>query len=63
MMMGIAYLAFSSRKRLPRGGFNDLIGRIAIVSDVEPNEETYGFIEVDGEIWKATCGDHKNNSS
>ena len=54
LMMGIAYLAYSSRKRRTRAAFDDIIGHFGRVSEVQPGDDTYGFIEIEGEIWRAT---------
>lgn len=54
MMIGVAYLAFSSRKRRGHGGFDDMIGKPARVSNVQAGDGKFGFIEIEGEIWRAT---------
>ncbi|MCB0350633.1 MAG: nodulation protein NfeD, partial [Bdellovibrionales bacterium] len=42
LMIGVAYLAFSSRKRRPRGGYDDLIGEIATVSSLQDGDAKFG---------------------
>ncbi|OFZ12053.1 MAG: hypothetical protein A2Z20_07430 [Bdellovibrionales bacterium RBG_16_40_8] len=54
IMLGIAYLAFSSRKRRTRSGFDDIVGHAGRVSEVNPGDGTSGFIEIEGEIWRIT---------
>jgi membrane-bound serine protease (ClpP class) len=52
VMIGIAYLAFSTRKAQKHGGFDDLEGHVGLVSQVDPEKSTHGFIEIEGELWK-----------
>jgi membrane-bound serine protease (ClpP class) len=52
LMIGIAYLAFTSRKRKSGGGFNDLVGLTAIVSEVNEDDARQGLVDIRGEIWR-----------
>lgn len=52
IMIGIAYLAFTSHKRKTHAGTDDMIGREARVSEVQPDDPTFGLVEIEGEIWK-----------
>jgi membrane-bound serine protease (ClpP class) len=53
-MMGLAYLAYSTRKLRKHGGTDDFLGRAAKVVDVHPGDGTFGYVEIDGELWKCT---------
>ena len=52
IMLGVAYLAFSSRKRPTHSGFDDIVGHTGVVSEVDESHPEHGFIEIQGEIWK-----------
>ncbi len=54
VMLGIAYLAFSARKRKRRTGFDGLVGQFGKVTEVQPGDGRYGYVEVAGELWKCT---------
>jgi len=64
IMLGIAYMAFSTRKSRKHGGFDDLEGHVGAVVQVDEVNSLSGFIEIEGELWKVECsetltlGDH-----
>lgn len=53
-MLGVAYLAFSARKRKRKGGFETMVGQFGKVTEVQPGDGRYGYIEMSGELWKCT---------
>jgi membrane-bound serine protease (ClpP class) len=54
IMLGIAYLALTSRHRRTHAGFDDIVGGTGVVSEVQPGDGRFGFIEIGGEIWRVT---------
>lgn len=56
LMIGIAYLAFSTRKRKGQTTFEGLVGRTGTVSSLTKNNKS-GQIDVFGEIWGFTSVD------
>lgn len=57
VMLGVAFLAFTARKKKNRAGFDALVGHMARVTDVQPGDGRYGYVEIEGELWKCTS-DH-----
>lgn len=51
LMLGIAYLAFSTRKQRKAGGRDSLLGREGVVRTVGTSHEP-GLLEIEGEVWK-----------
>lgn len=56
IMLGLAYLALTTRRRGHRiqSSFDDILNHIGIVSEVQPGDGTYGQIEIAGETWRVT---------
>ena len=52
LLLGIAYLAFSYRKRRKLAGFGALIGILAKVTDIQAGDAKHGYVEVEGELWR-----------
>lgn len=52
MLLGVGYLAFGSFRKKKKGGFDDLIGEFAHVSEVDASDPLVGWIEIQGERWK-----------
>jgi membrane-bound serine protease (ClpP class) len=55
ILCGLAYLAFTARKRKRKGGFDNLVGQVAKVTEVQPGDGKFGYVLIDGELWKCTC--------
>jgi membrane-bound serine protease (ClpP class) len=55
LMLSIAYLAFSTRKRKSHAGSDEFIGRVIKVEWVSPDDTTIGDVFIDGEIWKVSA--------
>jgi membrane-bound serine protease (ClpP class) len=55
MMLGVAYLAYSTRKLRRHGAADDFTGRAAKVDTVQEGDSTFGYVEIDGELWKCTA--------
>ncbi len=52
LLLGIAYLAFSGRKRKKLAGFGALVGRRGRISELRDGDVKRGYVEVDGELWR-----------
>lgn len=52
LMIGVAYLAFKTRKVKKHGTYDDLIGREGTVVRVNPSNPKKGMVEVFGETWR-----------
>lgn len=52
LMIGVAYLAFSTRKLRKQGAADDFVGEVAKVTEVQPGDGKCGYAEVAGEYWK-----------
>ncbi len=53
--MGIAYLAYSSRKVKKIGMYSDFMDEITQVDTVDPKNKKIGSVNVNGEIWRVKC--------
>jgi membrane-bound serine protease (ClpP class) len=51
LMIGVAYLAFSTRKITRTGGFNDLVYHKGVISEVHEGG-LEGQMQIEGEIWR-----------
>jgi membrane-bound serine protease (ClpP class) len=57
LMLGIAYMAFSARRRQRKAGYDGLVGRSARITEVQAADGHLGFLEVSGELWKCRSED------
>ena len=64
LIVGVAYMALTVRRKRKGGVLDQVVGLEGRVSQVEKATPTEGYAEVNGEIWKVTCdspmrvGDH-----
>lgn len=56
IMLGMAYLALTTRKRRHKSqaALDGIVDNIGVVSEVQPGDGTYGMIDISGETWRAT---------
>lgn len=56
IMLGLAYLALTTRSRRHRiqSTLDDILGHVGVVSEVQPGDGTYGQIDIAGETWRVT---------
>lgn len=57
LMLWIAYLAFSARKRRTHAGFDDLLSAKGRVVEVYADDPKTGLIEIEGETWRVHSED------
>jgi len=57
LLLFIAYLAFSYRKKRKHAGFDVVVGAQGKITEVQEGDGRYGYVEVASELWRCTSNE------